>query len=66
MIGYLANAILPARPGDIIRAVLLRQISGVSLSSGLASIVLERLLDVFAICALGITASFLAALPALQ
>lgn len=65
MIGYLANAILPARPGDIIRAVLLRQISGVSLSSGLASIVLERLLDVFAICALGITASFLAALPPL-
>jgi len=65
MIGFLANAILPARPGDIIRAVLLRQISGISLSIGLASIVLERLFDVLAICVLGVTASFIVRLPPL-
>src|SRR5215211_7160867 len=65
MIGYLANAILPARPGDIIRAVLLRQISGISFSIGMASIVLERLFDVLALCTLGITTSFLAQLPPL-
>jgi uncharacterized protein (TIRG00374 family) len=65
MIGYLANAILPARPGDIIRAVLLRQISGISFSIGMASIVLERLLDVLAICTLGLIASFVVRLPAL-
>jgi glycosyltransferase 2 family protein len=65
MMGYLANAILPARPGDIIRAVLLRQISGISFSIGMASIVLERLFDVLAVCALGVMTSFLAPLPPL-
>jgi uncharacterized protein (TIRG00374 family) len=65
MIGYLANAILPARPGDVIRAVLLRQIFGISLSYGVAGIVLERLLDALAICALGLIASFAAPLPPL-
>jgi len=65
MIGYLANAILPARPGDIARALLLRQICRISFSIGMASIMLERLLDVLAICALGLAASFLVRLPAL-
>jgi uncharacterized protein (TIRG00374 family) len=65
MIGYLANAVLPARPGDIIRAVLLRQIFSISLSYGLASIVLEHLFDVLAVCALGMIASFAVPLPPL-
>jgi uncharacterized protein (TIRG00374 family) len=65
MIGYLANAVFPARPGDIIRPVLLRQLNGISLSIGMASVVLERLFDVLAICALGIAVSFLAQLPPL-
>ena len=65
MIGYLANAILPARPGDIIRAALLRQISGISLSAGLASIVLERMFDLLAICLLGVICSFITRLPPL-
>src|ERR1700737_360929 len=42
MIGYLANAILPARPGDIIRAVLLRQIFRISFSYGMAGIIFNR------------------------
>ena len=65
MIGYLANAILPARPGDVIRAVLLRQIFGISFSYGVAGIVLERLFDALAICALGLIASFVVSLPPL-
>ena len=65
MIGYLANAILPARPGDVIRAVLLRQIFGISFSYGVASIVLERLFDALAICALGLIASFVVPMPPL-
>jgi glycosyltransferase 2 family protein len=65
MIGYLANAILPMRPGDLARAVLLRQLRAISLSQGLASIVVERLFDIFAICGLGIVASVLVPLPAL-
>jgi uncharacterized protein (TIRG00374 family) len=65
MIGYLSNAVLPARPGDIIRAVLLRQIWGIRLSIALASIVLERVFDILALCALGATASFISQLPPL-
>jgi uncharacterized protein (TIRG00374 family) len=65
MIGYFANAVLPARPGDLVRAVLLRQVSGISLSIGLASIVVERLFDISAICALGVAASFVSRLPPL-
>jgi glycosyltransferase 2 family protein len=63
MIGYLANAILPARPGDIIRAVLWRQSRGISLSIGVASLVLERLFDVLAICVLGVSVSLFIILP---
>jgi len=65
MIGYLANATLPARPGDIVRALLLRQICRISFSIGMASIILERLLDVLAICALGLAATLHVRLPAL-
>jgi uncharacterized protein (TIRG00374 family) len=63
MIGYLANAILPARPGDIIRAVLLRQIFRISFSYGMAGIILDRLFDILAICVLGLIVSFLVPLP---
>jgi uncharacterized protein (TIRG00374 family) len=65
MIGYLANAVLPARPGDVVRAVLLRQIFGISFSYGVAGIVMERLFDALAICALGLIASFVVPLPSL-
>jgi hypothetical protein len=61
----LSNAILPARPGDIIRAVLLRQVFGISFSYGFAGIVVERLFDVLAVCSLGVIASFTVALPPL-
>lgn len=63
MIGFLANAILPARPGDIIRAVLLRQIFRISFSYGMAGIILDRLFDILAICVLGLIVSFLVPLP---
>jgi len=65
MIGYLTNALLPARPGDIIRAVLLRQAFGISISYGFAGLVLERLFDAFAICVLGLVVSFIVTLPPL-
>jgi glycosyltransferase 2 family protein len=64
MIGYLANAVLPARPGDIIRAVLWRQSYHISLSIGVASVVLERLFDVLAVCMLGFSVSLVVTLPA--
>lgn len=64
MIGYFANAILPARPGDVVRAVLLRQSAGIGMSTGLASIVLERIVDLTAVCCLGLVLSFFMPLPA--
>jgi len=64
MIGYLANAVLPARPGDIIRAVLWRQSYNISFSIGVASVVLERLFDVLAVCMLGFSVSLVITLPA--
>jgi uncharacterized protein (TIRG00374 family) len=63
MIGYLANAVLPARPGDIIRAVLWRQSYNISFSIGVASVVLERLFDVLAVCMLGFGVSLVITLP---
>jgi glycosyltransferase 2 family protein len=63
MIGYLANAVLPLRPGDAIRAVLLRRSQNISLSVGAASLVLERLFDVLAISALGVGLSLVVSLP---
>lgn len=64
MIGYLSNAVLPARPGDIIRAMLWRQSYNISFSIGVASVVLERLFDVLAVCMLGFSVSFVITLPA--
>lgn len=52
-IGLAANALLPGRPGDIIRAALLKQTGLTSFSAGLASVVLERLADVSSTCIMG-------------
>lgn len=55
--GWFASALLPARAGDILRVVALR--AGVDdgppvpVADSLGSIVLERVLDIFAIVALG-------------
>jgi uncharacterized protein (TIRG00374 family) len=46
MIGYMANALMPLRPGDVVRIALLRQRHRISAIPGLASIALERLIDI--------------------
>lgn len=45
MIGYLANNILPARAGELIRAYNLGKHQGIAVSKVLATIVVERLAD---------------------
>lgn len=50
-IGFLCNMILPLRVGEIVRPVLLARRSQQPLSSVLASVVLERLLDMLTILA---------------
>lgn len=64
MIGCMANAIMPARPGDILRILLLKRGGQISFSVGLASTVIERLFDVVALCGLALGISLTISLPA--
>ena len=49
-----ANVILPVRLGDIIRAFILKRKKDIPLTSGLSSLAVERIFDVFAITTIGI------------
>jgi len=44
-IGYMGNNIYPARAGELLRAYVLRQKEGVSVSASLATIIVERIFD---------------------
>ncbi len=45
VIGYMGNNIYPARAGEILRAYVLKRREGISLSSSLATILVERVFD---------------------
>lgn len=60
-IGYMANSLLPARAGELLRAYLLGQRTGIGKATLLAGIALERLLD--GVLLLGILAMALAQFP---
>ncbi|MCL6584640.1 MAG: flippase-like domain-containing protein [bacterium] len=45
-IGYLANNILPARIGEVVRALVLSKTEGIKAASSLATIITERFFDV--------------------
>jgi len=53
MAGYLGNAIFPARAGEVIRAVYLGNEQGISSSFVLATCLVERIADVFALVLIG-------------
>jgi uncharacterized protein (TIRG00374 family) len=44
-IGYMGNNIYPARAGEVLRAVILKQREGVPVSASLATVVVERIFD---------------------
>lgn len=52
VMGFAASAILPGRVGELLRPYVLARREGLSASAALATIVLERLLDVIAVLAL--------------
>jgi uncharacterized protein (TIRG00374 family) len=52
VIGFAVNNVLPFRLGELVRAFVLRNSDGVPIAATLASIVLERVLDVVALCVL--------------
>lgn len=49
LIGFLANYVLPARIGELVRAVLLGARKELSISAALGTVVVERLLDLISI-----------------
>ena len=58
-LGFMGNSILPARLGEIIRALALRRLSNVPFSQGVAFVALDRITDIA-----GLMATMLIAAPA--
>ncbi len=52
LIGYLGNAVLPARLGDVSRAVLVTRRERIPIAAALGTVVLERVLDTLVLAAL--------------
>src|SRR5262245_257303 len=65
MIGYMVNAIIPVRLGDLVRAYLLGRRHGIAVSTTLSTVVVERLFDVLAIVVIGLLVSTVLDLPPL-
>ena len=63
MIGYMGNFILPARLGEFIRAFVLSRKHPVPTSTVLATIVMERIIDVFSLLLIMISVIFVIPLP---
>jgi uncharacterized protein (TIRG00374 family) len=63
MIGYLANNVLPARMGELVRIYVLQRKTGVGKSTSAATVVLERLLDALLLLGLLALLAPLVALP---
>ena len=64
LIGYMANILMPAHLGELVRAYVLGKKRGVSASSTFATIVVERIIDVFALLLLMVFAILLYPFPA--
>src|SRR5262249_52042415 len=52
IIGFAALGVLPARAGDVLRPYLLARQEGLSVTATIATIVMERILDLVAVLAL--------------
>ncbi len=57
LVGYLGNAILPARLGEALRSVVLARREALAVGATLGSAVLERVLDTFVLATLGLLAA---------
>lgn len=63
LIGYMANNLLPARLGELVRAYSLGKKEGIDTSAVFASLVVDRLCDGFTILLVLVTAFFTVHLP---
>ena len=64
-VGFMAIDLLPVRLGEFVRPILLQRWAGVPFGAGVATIVLERILDLLAVLAFLLFAVHQADLPAL-
>ncbi len=58
MISYLANNVLPARAGDLLRPIATSRVVKTSVSFALAAVFLERIADILLLVAMSAAASF--------
>ena len=63
VVSYTVNNVVPARMGDVMRVFLLARETGVRKSASLATVVLERLLDVLAILAIIVACTVILSWP---
>jgi glycosyltransferase 2 family protein len=63
MIGYMVNAIIPLRLGDLVRAYLLGRRHGIAVSTTLSTVAVERVFDIAAIVVIGFVLSTALDLP---
>ena len=63
LVGYLGNAVLPARLGEPLRAAILAKREDLAVSETFGSVVLERVLDTLALAALGVGVALLLGAP---
>jgi uncharacterized protein (TIRG00374 family) len=63
LVGYLGNAVLPARLGEVVRGALLARREGVAAAESVGSVVLERIVDVLVLAVLGTWAAIALAAP---
>lgn len=62
-VGFMANNVLPARIGELVRAFMLSRETSVPFSAGFASLVVDRVFDGFIVIALMVLAMFAADFP---
>lgn len=63
VLGFMANNVLPLRAGEIVRAYLLGKREGLSKTSILATIMVERILDALALLSFAVVVSLFVPLP---
>lgn len=63
MIGYMANVLMPAHLGEFVRAYVLSKKREISMSATFATIVVERIIDVFSLVALMVLAILIHPFP---
>jgi glycosyltransferase 2 family protein len=63
MVGYMTNAVLPMRPGDLARAALLSNRHNRTFSAALSTVVIERVFDLLVAVAIGFFATLFFPLP---